>query len=209
MHTITINISTHSSHLTYGPNLSIPLRAFLVRIVPTASVQGTPTYLFNDVVLCSCATPVVTRQAMNSQYLVTIRDISNGAAGLVIRLQVQTSSSVLSATVVVQALTVSVANAVELLIWRQKHCPSGKQHHLRRKRLYSCQHRSVLWRYIRIERRGYCRHCHRSCSYYRDCGVCCTFSGCAVQKLLPVRLFRCRARSVYCNSFFPFFSPST
>ena len=69
-------------------------------------------FIHIGVVLCSCASPVVTRQAMNSQYLVTIRDMSNGAAGLVIRLQVQTSSSVLSAAVVVQALMVSVANAV-------------------------------------------------------------------------------------------------
>ena len=90
-------------------------------------------FVHYGVVLCSCASPVVTRQAMNNQYLVTIRDTSNGAAGLVITLQVQSSSSVLSATVVVQALTVSVANVVVCLIWRQKHCPSGKQQHLRRK----------------------------------------------------------------------------
>ena len=43
----------------------------------------------------------------NSQYKVAIRSTTNSAAGLVITLQVQTSSSVITAPVVTQALTVS------------------------------------------------------------------------------------------------------
>eukprot|EP00731_Ephydatia_muelleri_P037032 Em0382g2a len=44
------------------------------------------------------------RQATNTQYMVIIRSVVNSAAGIVITLQVQTSSVVLSASVVTQAL---------------------------------------------------------------------------------------------------------
>ena len=47
------------------------------------------------------------RDAMIAKHIVTIRSITNSGAGLVVILQVQTSSTVLSAAVVTQALLVS------------------------------------------------------------------------------------------------------
>ena len=44
----------------------------------------------------------------NTQYVVIIRSVVNSAAGIVITLQVQTSSAVLSAAVVTQALMVGI-----------------------------------------------------------------------------------------------------
>ena len=47
------------------------------------------------------------RQETNAHYIVTIRKVSNVPAGLMITMQAQTYSTVLSAAVVTQALTVS------------------------------------------------------------------------------------------------------
>ena len=46
-------------------------------------------------------------QTVNAQYIVTIKSITNTAVGIMVILQVQTSNTVLSATVVTQVLTVS------------------------------------------------------------------------------------------------------
>ena len=61
-------------------------------------------------VLCLCVSMLLSpcSQAMNAQYIVTIKSITNIAVGIMVILQVQTSNTVLSATVVTQVLTVSV-----------------------------------------------------------------------------------------------------
>ena len=58
------------------------------------------------VVMRKCAL-LLCRWAINAQYIVTIRSITNIAVGILAILQVQTSNTVLSATVVTQMLTVS------------------------------------------------------------------------------------------------------
>ena len=48
------------------------------------------------------------RQVMNTQYSLIIRNVENSADGIVITIQVQTSSALLSSTVITQALKVSI-----------------------------------------------------------------------------------------------------
>ena len=60
-------------------------------------------------VSCLCVSMLLSpcSQAMNAQYIVTIKSITNTAVGIMVILQVQTSNTVLCATVVTQVLTVS------------------------------------------------------------------------------------------------------
>ena len=60
----------------------------------------------DHVAICKCAL-LHFRQAINAQYIVTIRRITNIAVGIMVILQVQTSNTVLCATVVTQVFTVS------------------------------------------------------------------------------------------------------
>ena len=56
---------------------------------------------------CVNALSVSCRQTTNAQYIVTIRKMTSNTDGLMIILQVHTSSTVLSAAVITEALTVS------------------------------------------------------------------------------------------------------
>ena len=83
-------------------------------------LSGHTAYRF---VMCKCAL-LLCRWAINAQYIVTIRSITNIAVVILAILQVQTSNTVLSATVVTQVFPVSylMVNLIRSLIHL-----SGKQ----------------------------------------------------------------------------------